>query len=94
MRARLGFAVAIEICPDVLLVDEVLGVGDESFRKKSTRAMKDKMNSDQTVLFVSHNLNTLRELCPRTMYIENGVTRMVGETEDVIQQYLDTLNQG
>ncbi len=52
------------------------------------------MNSDQTVLFVSHNLNTLKELCPRTMYIENGVTRMVGETEDVIQQYLDTLNQG
>ncbi len=91
MRARLGFAVAMEMSPDILLVDEVLGVGDESFRIKSTNAMKEKMKSGQTVLFISHNIPTLKELCPRTLWIDNGVTRMIGETEHVIQEYKKNL---
>jgi lipopolysaccharide transport system ATP-binding protein len=87
MRARLGFAVAMEVSPDVLLVDEVLGVGDESFRKKSTKAMKDKMKSGQTVVFVSHQPAVLEELCSRVAWIEGGVTHMAGEPREVLAEY-------
>jgi lipopolysaccharide transport system ATP-binding protein len=91
MRARLGFAVALEMSPDVMLVDEVLGVGDESFRIKSTQAMKEKMETGQTVVFVSHNLATLRELCPRTVWIKDGVTQMQGKTDEVLKAYRESL---
>jgi len=87
MRARLGFAVAMEVSPDILLVDEVLGVGDEAFRVKSTAAMKERMRSGQTVLFVSHSLPSLRELCTRVIWIEDGVTRMQGETMEILRAY-------
>ena len=87
MRARLGFAVALQMSPDVLLVDEVLGVGDEAFREKSTAAMKEKMLSGQTVVFVSHQAPVLRELCSSLVWIEDGTTRMVGPTEEVLARY-------
>ncbi|SMF34672.1 ABC transporter ATP-binding protein [Desulfovibrio gilichinskyi] len=93
MRARLGFAVAMMMSPDVLLIDEVLGVGDESFRIKSTKVMKEKMLSGQTVLFVSHNAATIRELCSSVVWIENGVTQMVGETEEVLSTYFESLKK-
>lgn len=92
MKARLAFAVAMEMSPDLLLVDEVLGVGDAAFRKKSTAAMKEKMRSGQTVLFVSHNISTVKELCTSAVWIEEGVTRMVGKTEEVLEAYHDFLN--
>ncbi|MFA9394511.1 MAG: ABC transporter ATP-binding protein [Halodesulfovibrio sp.] len=92
MKARLGFAVAVEMSPDVLLVDEVLGVGDESFRKKSTAVMKEKMLSGQTVLFVSHNSNTIKELCTSVVWIENGVTKMAGNTNEVLTAYTEYIN--
>jgi len=91
MRARLGFAVAMKMTPDVLLVDEVLGVGDQSFREKSTIAMKEKMLSGQTVLFVSHNANMVKELCSSVVWIEEGVVRMFGKTESVLSSYLQSL---
>jgi lipopolysaccharide transport system ATP-binding protein len=87
MRARLGFAVAMEMNPDVLLVDEILGVGDEAFRKKSTQAMKGKMESGQTVVFVSHALPVVRELCSRVVWIDNGLVRIIGEPDQVICAY-------
>jgi lipopolysaccharide transport system ATP-binding protein len=87
MRARLGFAVAMETSPDVLLVDEMLGVGDESFRKKSVRAMKAKMGSDQTVVFVSHQPQVIKELCSRVVWIDEGVTRMEGPVDQVLAEY-------
>ncbi len=87
MRARLGFAVAMEMSPDVLLVDEVLGVGDESFAKKSTDAMKAKMRSGQTVVFVSHQPALHRDLCSRVAWIEEGVTRMVDGADKVLVAY-------
>lgn len=87
MRARLGFSVAMEICPDVLLVDEVLGVGDQSFRQKSLRAMKKKMTSGQTSVFVSHNLNEVAELCSRVCWLDKGQIRMLGETSTVVAAY-------
>jgi len=72
MRARLGFSVAIQVDPDVLLIDEVLGVGDEEFRTKSTSEMKRLIKSDKTVVLVSHSLPTVKELCDRAVWIEEG----------------------
>jgi lipopolysaccharide transport system ATP-binding protein len=91
MRARLGFAVAMEMSPDVLLVDETLGVGDEAFRMKSTRAMKEKMKSGQTVVFVSHSLGDVQELCDRVVWIENGMVRMNADPDEVILAYRDAV---
>lgn len=91
MRARLGFAVAFQLEPDVLLIDEVLGVGDEAFRAKSTRAIKDKIRSDKTIVLVSHNANTIRELCDKAVWIEKGVSRCAGEVRTVLQAYQQSL---
>lgn len=87
MRARLGFAVAMLMSPDILLVDEALGVGDAAFRAKSTAYMKEKMLSGQTVIFVSHQAQTIKSLCSRVMWLENGEVKMIGETETVISAY-------
>lgn len=87
MKARLGFSIACHIEPDVLLIDEVLGVGDSDFRKKSSYALKKRIQSDQTVVLVSHNIATLTELCDRLIWIENGRVKMEGKTSDVINAY-------
>jgi len=87
MRTRLRFAIATQVNPDILLVDEVLGVGDVQFKKKSEQIMRKRIHSEQTVLVVSHNLGTLRSLCKRIVWIENGVTRMVGDTDEVLECY-------
>lgn len=88
MRARLGFSVALYLEPDVILLDEVLGVGDEAFRKKSTEAMKQRIRSDKTVVMVSHQVPLLRELCDRIVWIEAGETRAQGAVPDVLDAYL------
>lgn len=87
MRARLGFSVALQIDPDVLLIDEVLGVGDEEFRIKSTAEMKSLIKSDKTVVLVSHNLATLGELCDRLAWIDDGRVRQMGPTAEMLGQY-------
>jgi len=88
MRARLGFAVSLQMSPDVLLVDEVLGVGDQDFRKKSMKAMKEKiLSSDQTIVFVSHTIPQVRELCDRVAWIERGELKMMGEANAVLNKY-------
>ncbi|TCT22871.1 ABC transporter ATP-binding protein [Thiobaca trueperi] len=91
MRARLGFAVAYQVEPDILLIDEMLGVGDESFRTKSTEAMHARIRSDKTIVLVSHNAGTIRELCDRAVWIEEGVTRAVGPVDEVTATYRDEL---
>lgn len=87
MRARLGFSVALEASPDILLIDEILGVGDASFRAKSTAAMKTIIVSDRTVVLVSHNHATMRELCDRIVWIENRSTCMEGPVDEVLSAY-------
>lgn len=87
MRARLGFAVAIRLEADVLLIDEVLAVGDAEFRKKSAEVLTDKIRSDKTVVLVSHNTGTLRQLCDRAVWIEDGVSRMEGPVDEVLKAY-------
>lgn len=87
MRARLGFSVALELNPDVLLIDEVLGVGDAEFRKKSIAVMHEKLLSDQTIVLVSHDANTVKRLCNRAVWIEDGVTKMDGNSAEVVDAY-------
>lgn len=94
MRARLGFSVAIHVNPDVILLDEVLGVGDEAFRQKSSAAMKERIKSDKTVVLVSHNVPLLREVCNRIVWIENGETQMEGDTSQVLDAYLQKIGHG
>lgn len=91
MRTRLGFSTAMQLEADVLLIDEVLGVGDAAFRQKSAAALKEKIRSDKTVVMVSHNPETIRELCDRVIWIENGCTRCTGPTEEVLGQYEEAL---
>ena len=87
MTARLGFSVAFHADPDVLLIDEVLGVGDADFRRKSTDVMKAKIKSNKTVVLVTHSAGTIKELCDRTVWIHGGVTRAEGKTEEVLKEY-------
>ena len=90
MRLRLGFAVAAHLEPDVLMVDEVLAVGDVGFQKKCLQAMDDLHSGGRTVLFVSHNLAAVENLCPRTIWIDGGKVREDGPSESVLQSYLAT----
>ncbi len=93
MKARLGFAIALEMTPDVLLIDEVLGVGDAQFQRKSVAVMKQKLLSEQTIVFVSHNANLVRELCNKAVWIEDGIMQMRGDVKQVVdayQQYIAT----
>lgn len=87
MKARLGFAVAFLSDPDILLVDEALGVGDAEFRRKSGKLMRERIKSDKTVVIVSHTTAQLRALCDRVVWIEKGVTKMVGDVDEVLSEY-------
>lgn len=87
MRARLGFAVVSAIKPETLLIDEVLSVGDQEFREVSTVRIKEMVKQARTVLIVSHNFNTLRELCNRMVLLDKGKIKAIGEPEEVIEAY-------
>lgn len=93
MRARLGFSVGMTMHADLLLIDEVLGVGDGAFRQKATDAMKNRINSDQSVIFVSHGMHTVKELCHRVLWLEGGRIREQGEPDSVIAHYLEEMQR-
>jgi len=87
MFARLGFSVAAHVDPSVLLVDEVLSVGDYVFQRKCVERMNSVIASGVTIVFVSHNLRELANLCPRSLLLEHGTVQMIGPTDDVIRTY-------
>ncbi|QBQ53548.1 ABC transporter ATP-binding protein [Nitrosococcus wardiae] len=87
MRARLGFSVAFHMEPDILLIDEVLGVGDADFQRKSRAEMERKIASDKTIVLVSHSAAAIRKLCNRAVWVEQGKTRMEGEVKEVVGAY-------
>jgi ABC-type polysaccharide/polyol phosphate transport system ATPase subunit len=87
MYVRLGFAVAIHTDPDVLLVDEVLAVGDESFSHRCVRKIEELLAAGRTLLFVSHSLGLMESLCDRVAWLERGELRMTGEPRRVIDAY-------
>lgn len=87
MVARLAFSVATVVKPDILIVDEVLSVGDADFQAKSKARMLELMSGGTTVLFVSHSLEQIREMCNRVLWIEQGKMKMIGETKTVCEMY-------
>ena len=87
MYARLAFSTAIEVDPDILLVDEVLSVGDESFQQKSFKKFSEFKNNGKTIIFVSHNLPQVQELCDDVLWLKNGHIESYGEPDKVIQDY-------
>lgn len=88
MTVRLGFAVAAFLDPEILVVDEVLAVGDAEFQKKAIGKMKDVSQGEgRTVLFVSHNMGSVRNLCTRGVLLENGMTKFMGNINDTINEY-------
>src|SRR5690606_12777167 len=92
MRVRLGFAVAAFLEPEILIVDEVLAVGDAEFQKKAIGKMKDiSAGGGRTVLFVSHNMASVKSLCTRAILLENGTVTYEGKVIDVIKYYQDNL---
>jgi len=88
MNVRLGFAVAAHLEPEILIVDEVLAVGDTEFRQKCMEKMRDVSYGGRTVLFVSHRMPAIRELCQRSMLLEEGKIVCCGPAEEVINKYL------
>jgi ABC-2 type transport system ATP-binding protein/lipopolysaccharide transport system ATP-binding protein len=87
MLARLAFSVATVVQPEILIVDEILSVGDAAFQEKSKRRMLELMGGGTTVLFVSHSLEQIREMCSRVIWLENGRVKMQGKTKDVCDEY-------
>lgn len=87
MLARLAFSIATVVQPDILIVDEILAVGDERFQRKSRARMLELMSGGATVLFVSHNLNQIRELCDRVVWLEHGRIRAQGDTHSLCDAY-------
>lgn len=87
MAARLGFAVATAIQPDVLIVDEVLSVGDERFQEKCTGRIDQFRSSGATILLVSHNANLVQSLCNRAVWLDKGVIKAIGNAAEVVARY-------
>ena len=87
MRVRLGFSVAVHLDPDILVIDEVLAAGDKDFREKSKAKMLDLIQSDKTVLLISHNLNLIKKLCNRAYLLKDGRIEAQGNAADVVQLY-------
>ena len=88
MYARLGFSIAAHVDPEILLVDEVLSVGDMSFQEKSINKMMAFKDSDASIIFVSHNLASVNLLCARALLIDKGEMKQLGPTGDVIREYI------
>ncbi len=88
MRVRLGFAIAAHLEPEILIVDEVLAVGDAEFQRKCLSKMQDVASHGRTVLFVSHNMDAIQNLCSRTILVNAGAIQAEGATETIVDQYI------
>lgn len=87
MKQRLAFSIAIYCSPEILLLDEVFAVGDENFRKKSAKKIKEFVNKGVTALLVSHDLNMIEKYCNRVIWMEQGKIKKQGKTKDVVEDY-------
>lgn len=88
MKARLGFSVATMVKPDILIVDEVLSVGDYKFQQKCIKRMRELLAGGTTLLFVSHNADQVRSLCDHALWIDHGEIKMIGESGAVCDAYM------
>ena len=87
MFSRLAFSVGMALDPNIILLDEVLAVGDEAFREKSLNSMKELLKRAGTIVFVSHALPNVASFCDRVAWMENGKIKMLGDAESVVEQY-------
>ena len=94
MFARLAFSISMHLDPDILLLDEVLAVGDQSFRDKSLGSMRELVRRSGTIVFVSHSLESLASFCDRAMWLDRGSVRMIGPAADVVGAYLEEPTPG
>ena len=88
MVARLGFAIATDVQPDILILDEVLSVGDESFKNKCKKRIEKFWEADATVLVVSHDLGFIKQSCQYAIWLDKGKVKLVGDAEKVVESYL------
>jgi lipopolysaccharide transport system ATP-binding protein len=93
MFVRLGFSIAIHSVPDILIIDEVLAVGDENFRKKSYNKIKQIAKSNKTVIFVSHDLDAIKTLTQKAVLLKQGQIKAIGNTKKILDQYLTDQNK-
>ena len=92
MRTRLGFAIAVHLESDILLIDEALAVGDAKFREQGATRLRKLIESDRTVLFTGHQLSTMRYVCDRVVWLERGGVRAIGCPREIIDAYLSGLS--
>lgn len=88
MYMRLAFSVAINVDADILLIDEILSVGDEHFQNKCYEKMRDLKNQGKTMVFVTHSMQTVKQLCDRAVWLCDGTIKMDGPTEEVVDEYI------
>ena len=88
MVARLGFAIATMNVPDILIIDEILAVGDYKFQEKSFARMKKMIESGATVVFVSHSIEQVKQICKKALWLEHGSVKMLGDAESVCDRYM------
>lgn len=90
MTAKLAFSIATVVNPEILIVDEILSVGDIKFQEKSKNKMLEMIKGGTTVLYVSHSLNSIKELCDKVVWIEHGKMVKMGETKKICEEYYNT----
>lgn len=88
MKARLGFSVATMVKPEILIVDEILSVGDYKFRKKCEKRMQELLGNGTTLLYVSHNIDEVMRLCDHVIWLDHGEARMIGEAKEICNAYV------
>lgn len=93
MSARLGFAIATDVQPDILILDEVLSVGDQSFKNKSKQRIEKFWKADATVLVVSHDLEFVKQACNQAIWLEQGQIKFTGNAEEVVDFYLKAVER-
>jgi ABC-type polysaccharide/polyol phosphate transport system ATPase subunit len=93
MLVRLAFSIATAIDPEILLVDEVLSAGDVAFQKKTRARMLEMINRASMIVMVSHDLESIRRICPRSIWMDHGVLKMIGPTDQVTAAYLKAMEE-
>ena len=93
MTIRLGFAIASAVSPEILLVDEVLAVGDASFQQKCMERIRSLISNGTSIIFVSHNIYLIQAICRRALYLEHGQVKLTGQTKEIIDAYETDLHQ-
>lgn len=93
MKARLGFSVATMVRPEILIIDEILAVGDYKFRRKCEQRMNEMLSGGTTLLYVSHNIDEVRRLCDHAIWLDKGVARMQGDVNAVCDAYMEAMKK-